>query len=106
MALIRSLCKCARNGDLPSLERLVNSFPALLGERNKDGRTPLIVAVRHSQADAVKLLLDRGASVDDSSSRSGATPVWHASWKGDLRTCAILLEHGCDPMREAQDCGT
>ena len=103
---IRSLCKASRTGDVSTVDRIITVFPDALNEKNKDGRTPLIVAVRHSQAEVVKYFLDVGADVNRVSNRSGASPIWHSSWKGDAPIVSLLLENGADPTREAQDCGT
>lgn len=106
MEAAKALCKAARKGDLGTLEELVSASPWSVNERNQDGRTALIVAIRHSHVPIVRFLISKGAHINGASTRSGATPVWHSAWKGASELTALLLQHGADPTREAEDCGT
>lgn len=67
--------------------------------RNAD-MTLLMFAASRGHADAVRLLLERGARVDPVSV-SGATALDFASLTGNAETLALLLRAGADP--NAQD---
>ena len=89
----------------------VEQTPALLGVRDRRGRTWLHVccgvdprARGLSPADAVRtadVLLDSGLDIDDAAFREGdwkATPLWHAVARGrNLRLARHLLKRGADP---------
>ena len=63
----------------------------------EDGFTPLMHAVCHAQADMVRLLLDRGASLD-ARDEWGRTALMLAAETADDETVALLLERGADLM--------
>jgi cytohesin len=88
------------------LAQLVRATPGSIKLRNGDGLTPLHVAAREGQADAVHLLIAAGAdvkSVDDHPATqfqvqysNGWTPLHLAAMAGKLATARILLDHGAD----------
>ena len=52
-------------GDLRIVKKLLRRDPSLLNKHSEDGEwTPLISACLHGQQAIVKLLLDKGATVD------------------------------------------
>ncbi|CBY07918.1 unnamed protein product [Oikopleura dioica] len=64
------------------------------------GVTPLFTAVISGSHECAKLLLERGADVDNGRagfSENPATPLHEAARRGDLKMCEILLEHGANP---------
>lgn len=68
---------------------------------NKNGATPLTVAVFHGRAATVTTLLEKGADVNRVNS-FGKTPLMYAAMYcyGDI--AAILLKHGADPMTKGK----
>ncbi|KAL9987111.1 hypothetical protein ACROYT_G001361 [Oculina patagonica] len=57
------LSKYAAKGHKVCVELLLNSNASLNG-KDKDGRTPLLMAIQGAYEDVVKLLLERGAKVN------------------------------------------
>ena len=90
--------EAATFGDLDRLTELLAEDPELVDAMSGDGFTPLHLAAFFGQADAVRLLLARGASVD----RNGTgwmtgTPL-HAAASGSHATVVrMLLDAGADP---------
>ena len=90
--------EAATFGDLDRLTELLAEDPERVDAMSGDGFTPLHLAAFFGQADAVRLLLARGASVD----RNGTgwmtgTPL-HAAASGSHATVVrMLLDAGADP---------
>lgn len=87
-----------------SLVRGMLDHGARIDERSaaKQGDTPLHVAARKHSPDMLKLLLDRGASID---ARNGheMTPLMSAISGGKTDNCKLLLERGADPKLRCID---
>ena len=65
------------------------------------GRTPLVIAASaSSNAGVVRLLLARGARVNDADT-TGVTPLIAASVSDNLEAAELLLAHGADPKLQA-----
>ncbi len=60
------------------------------------GYTPLLFAARHGRVENVRLLLDAGADVDEAAP-TGESALVVASFSGQGRVAALLLERGADP---------
>lgn len=81
-----------RNNDLAGLDGLI-SAGADVNTRDRHAETPLMYAAYVGSLDAMKLLLQHGASVD-AQSQSGATAlIWAATDLGKVR---LLTEHGAN----------
>jgi ankyrin repeat protein len=66
--------------------------------RDKEGKTPLHYAVAHGRSDAVKLLLEYGAEVDEELAEAlRLTPLHLAALRGDAAEVERLLKSGADP---------
>ncbi len=61
-----------------------------------EGLTPLLFAVRAGRMDAVKALLDMGATLEEGAS-DGTTPLFMAIVNAHWEMAAYLLERGADP---------
>jgi len=66
--------------------------------RDKEGNTPLMLAVLRRAYDSVDVLLRVGARVDDPNN-GGETPLINAVHAGDLRLVRLLLSKGANPDR-------
>src|SRR6188472_4786562 len=90
--------EAATFGDLDRLTELLADDPELVDAMSGDGFTPLHLAAFFGQADAVRLLLARGAIVD----RNGTgwmtgTPLHAAASGSHASVVRMLLEAGGDP---------
>ena len=85
-----------------------------LDEVDHLGRTALALAAEKNLADAIHVLLDRGAD-GNKGTAAGETPLLIAAREGCVDAVAVLLQHGCDahlmsadgdlPLLAAVDCG-
>ena len=64
---------------------------------NSDGATPLYVASAKGHDSIVRLLLARGASIEQPRTPTGATPLFIACFEGHEMCARVLLEHGAVP---------
>lgn len=62
--------------------------------KDKNGRTPLFMAVWGGRTNTVKLLLDSGKSEPDSKDIYGETPLGRACWRGSYQIVQLLLDTG------------
>ena len=91
-------------GDEPRIRELIHARPELLRQIGSGGGL-LTLAVNHGQIDAVRLLLDLGADVDErivlkeveQPTPSWGMPLWHAALAGRLDITKLLLDRGADP---------
>ncbi len=66
-----------------------------------EGLTPLLFAVREGHADAVKVLLDAGARLEEPAS-DGTTPLYMAIVNAHWELAASLLDRGANPNTNAR----
>ena len=67
------------------------------------GLTPLLHAVRQGHEEAVDVLLEGGADIDQPSAGDGTTPLLMASVNGQFDLALSLLGRGADPNRVANN---
>jgi ankyrin repeat protein len=79
-------------GDVGTLRDLLDRDPGLARERNRDGATGLHLAVRN--ADAVRVLLERGADPNARDVGDNALPLHFAAGGGHLESVRALLDAG------------
>jgi ankyrin repeat protein len=79
-----------------STVKLLISRGAQLNARDKDGRTPLIIAVVAGNIDVAQVLLDAGANIEEVDSQHGATPLSWAICAGQVKTASFLLSKGAE----------
>lgn len=85
-------------GDLDRLTALLDADPALVGAHSGDGFTALHFAAFFGQGEAVRLLLARGAEVDDRATGWMTGTALHSAASADhLDAARALLEQGADP---------
>ncbi len=82
-------------GDTERVEMLLNQDPKLATARDKSGLTPLIMAAKSGAVETVKLLLARGAEVNDKGV-SGWTPLHAATKSGKKEIVELLLAKGAN----------
>ena len=91
-------------GDESRIRDLILANPDLLRQIDFGGGL-LTLAVNHGQLDALRLLLDLGADVDErivlqnveEPTPSWGMPLWHAARAGHLDIARLLLDRGADP---------
>lgn len=95
LALLQSMFDLARNGEA---EKLAEYFDAgvPVNLTNSAGDTLLILAAYHQHAEAVRVLLARGADHSRANDR-GQTPLAAATFRQDAEIVAALLAAGADP---------
>jgi len=91
-------------GDAPRIRELIHAAPGWVKQVSPDGGL-LTLAVKHGQVEAVRLLLDFGADVDEGiifkeleePTPSWGMPLWYAALAGRLDITKLLLDRGADP---------
>jgi ankyrin repeat protein len=87
----------AIQGDETAIEALLARNRALVSAVSPDGWTPLHLAAHFSRTGAVRLLLNKGASVNAVSGNALANTAIHAAAAGRAAEAAkLLMQHGAD----------
>jgi ankyrin repeat protein len=84
----------AKSGDVEVLEQLLEQGVTVRAEF--EGTTALYTAAREGHTDAVVLLLEHGAAVNITDSRSGNPPINAAAGRGHTSVVRSLLQGGAD----------
>ncbi len=79
----------------PIIAALLNAG-ADANEKLPLGRTPLMVASRTGNVDAMKVLLDHGAEVNAKENLRGTTPLMWAADEGHAAAIQLLIQRGAD----------
>lgn len=80
-------------GHVEELSRVINGKQYLLEDKDEYGRTLLYTASKSDFYEVCKLLLQKGASVDEPQ-RDGSTPLHAAAYFGHERVIELLLQYG------------
>lgn len=89
----------ARKGDVNKVKALLQSDPKLVGDRDKNGDTPLHVASLHGQVAVAQVLLDAGAEINARNNYGAFTPgdLWDVLGSSNHKDPVSLLSvHGVD----------
>jgi ankyrin repeat protein len=89
------LLHAARIGDLGSIARLLEQR-ADIDARDRQGMTPLMLAVANNHSEAARRLLDDGADVN-AASKFGYTALMLVAGSGNAALAKLLLSRGADP---------
>jgi ankyrin repeat protein len=92
----------AGRGLLEELEYYISLDPNSINCFDNHGETPLIVAIKYDQTDAIRLLLEHGADVNLGDERNGYTPLHYTAMCGGRQTSEILKH---DPDLTKRDFG-
>lgn len=71
-----------------------------------DGVTALMYSAQFGELDAIRLLLDAGASVNKQDNKRGATPLIYAAEQGHTEIVKVLLNSGADTRIKLLSGGT
>ncbi|TVY83735.1 Ankyrin repeat domain-containing protein [Lachnellula suecica] len=65
--------------------------------KNKEGRTPLLIAARGGHVKIVQALLNTGLAKMESGDKNGKTPLMNATERGRIGVVKLLLDAGSNP---------
>lgn len=85
----------SRQGDLETVKVLVEADPSRVNSKDRQGYTPLILAVYNAQYNVVNYLLRQKVNVD-AQDNAGNTALMGAIFKGYKDEIALLIEAGAD----------
>jgi ankyrin repeat protein len=84
-------------GDLPRVQQLLDSDPALLNARTSDGYPPLGLAIFFRYPEVARFLIERGADVNAAATNAQrVAPLHAAAATCDRDSMRLLLERGAD----------
>lgn len=89
------LHEAAETCDLKAVRSLA-SDPFSRDRKDRDNRTPLMLAAENGCLEAVRLLVENGATVDAGKQEDERTPLLHAAEQGHADVVTYLLEKGAD----------
>jgi ankyrin repeat protein len=81
--------------DSAAVAAMLDSNPALLGDRLPNGKTPLHTAAYAGKIDIVRLLIDRGADLN-AATTAGSVPLHGAAINGHEAVIRLLVEKGAE----------
>jgi ankyrin repeat protein len=90
---LASLVTAVSNGDVDTARGLLDADPAL-ARQQQGGASPLHYAAIHGHRDAVDLLIDRGADLEDLDTEYRAAPIGWANEKGHMDLVRHLRARG------------
>jgi len=90
VAGISGLMSAVTNNDIEGVKFFSKGGPLIINQKNLGGATALHIACRESNAEAVKILLENGASVNISDNE-GWTPLMRASLAGNVQIVEMLI---------------
>jgi ankyrin repeat protein len=91
----------ARIGDIKTLREFILNGTSV-NARDSKGNTPIIIAAGRGHVSVISLLLEHGASVEDSTQLGlfeGKTVLSWASSQGRVQAVGLLLQAGADPNK-------
>jgi len=92
---MRPISLACTNGSAPMLERLLNAGENANVIVTPDGDTALMMAARTGKPDAIKVLLDHGAQVNQTNPRAQTALMWAVSEK-NAAAAKLLIDRGAD----------
>lgn len=92
---VSGIWAAARVGDLGAIEQYIASGAAVDAVDPEHGGTPLAWAAATGQAEAIELLIDRGADVN-AADRDGGTALLAAAFLGHEKAVDVLIRHGAN----------
>jgi hypothetical protein len=97
-----ALSSSVADGDIHAVELFLESgFNS--NSRDKHGVPLICLATRHRRLGVVKLLLERGATINERSEDRGYTALMEAAKSGPAAQVAFFLAKGSDPNIESKD---
>ncbi|KAI0480719.1 hypothetical protein GGR56DRAFT_627287 [Xylariaceae sp. FL0804] len=92
------IMQLARIGDIPAMERLLETSEYDATYTDGEGITPLHWSSINNQYAMCRFLIEKGANVNQKGGESVATPLQWAAQRSNYYTVNLLLQHGADPL--------
>ena len=93
------LARAIASGNLDTVKQALKGVRRLDDQNPESGSTPLSDAAVRGNVDIVRLLLDRGASIN-ATNRDGNTPLIGAAFLCRAEVVKLLLEKGASPVKK------
>lgn len=87
----QNIFKAAQLNDITGIKYLLN-YGINIDDKDAQGNTPLIIAVKNGQKRAANFLLEKDADIDIQN-KAGNTALMAACINGDQEEVALLIEH-------------
>ena len=86
-----NIFSASQRGNTEDVERFI-SEGADVNKKDNNGDSPIHLSALYGRTETVKLLLDRGATIDVKNNNAGNTPIHLASRYGYIETVKLLLD--------------
>lgn len=98
---IENFCSAAKHGDIDYVRKMLGIYgDNVVNQKDVIKMTALAWAAHSGETEIVRLLLDNGAFVDESTYSRGCTALAWAAYKGETETVEFLLRRGADPSKK------
>ncbi len=87
--------EAARKGDVQKIKSVLMTTPEAISKTDDKGRTPLHISASRGKNAAVKVFIEKGASLN-ATDKAGKTPLFLAVDSGDPETVKLLVTAGAD----------
>ncbi|SDZ43165.1 ankyrin repeat domain-containing protein [Bacillus sp. 166amftsu] len=97
MNQIEKITNAAMNGDMPTIQEILNENPDLVNTFSQDGWTPLHLASYFGKEEAARLLLSLGADIHARAKNSNENMPLHAAVANkQVKLVELLIKNGAD----------
>jgi ankyrin repeat protein len=97
--VMEAVFRAAREGDVDMVAGMLDEDPGLLSSV-WTGDTLLLTAVQHAPVNLARLLLERGAEINQAN-EYGVTALHYAVFRRHVAMVSTLITRGADPFRKA-----
>jgi len=99
---VKTIWKAAADGDLTTLRMAIDTGTDPNTKRH-DGYAPIHLAAKHGQQESLRLLLAKGARIDETDRKHAHTAVHKAAWFSQVNALELLLAAGANPSLRDTD---
>jgi ankyrin repeat protein len=106
MSDLDNLIAAAKQSNLERVNAILGEDDSLVNQKDESGATPVHYAALNGHSQIVRLLVQRGADVNSTDNRHGATPVVSKNWMRlrtqEVRESVLLRYAAChSPLQDA-----